>query len=63
VRLALVLDPVVECRVDVRGGLDLQLAAAQLLELAFEPLPAAQVIDRAAFPDDHQPGARVAWDA
>jgi hypothetical protein len=60
-----VFDVVIEGRVDVGRGprfVNRQLVAEQR-QLALEPLLAAQVVDRAAFRDGHEPGARVAWDA
>ncbi len=57
--------------VAVQGGVQVGLGAlslgpqlvAQLFDLAFQPLFAADEVDGAALADGHEPGARIVWDA
>jgi hypothetical protein len=57
-----VADVVVEGRIEIRLGGDLDLAS-DLLVLALEGLPAAQAVDGLMLRGPHEPGARVVRNA
>lgn len=57
-----VADVVVEGRIEIRLGGDLDLAS-ELLVLALEDVPAAQPVDGLMLRGAHEPGARVVRNA